>query len=193
MRANETRPTARAVAAGMARSFDFCTRHGAATLSMVGATAPQHRLPRCKTFGIPQRSRAGNRRVSDASTEARKVVKLSVLQKYGEARLPRYTSYPPSPEFTPSVDVDTYANWLSHLPRGAPASLYLHIPFCRSMCWYCGCHTTVTAKDQPIVEYLDLQRQRDQIGSPRRRRSPFMSTGCTSAAVPPPSLRQRIS
>jgi oxygen-independent coproporphyrinogen-3 oxidase len=96
--------------------------------------------------------------VSDASTEARKVVKLSVLQKYGEARLPRYTSYPPSPEFSPSVDVDTYANWLSHLPRGAPASLYLHIPFCRSMCWYCGCHTTVTAKDQPIVEYLNLLR-----------------------------------
>jgi len=147
----------------MARSFDFCTRHGAATLSMAGATAPQHRLPRCKTFGIPQRSRAGNRRVSDASTEARKVVKLSVLQKYGEARLPRYTSYPPSPEFTPSVDVDTYANWLSHLPRGAPASFYLHIPFCRSMCWYCGCHTTITAKDQPIVEYLDLLRSEIQM------------------------------
>jgi oxygen-independent coproporphyrinogen-3 oxidase len=83
-------------------------------------------------------------------------VQPSVLQRYGEARLPRYTSYPPSPEFSPTVGFDTYGDWLSRLPPDAPASLYLHVPFCRSMCWYCGCHTTVTAKDQPVVEYLDL-------------------------------------
>ncbi len=80
----------------------------------------------------------------------------SVLQKYGEARVPRYTSYSPSPEFSPSVGLDAYAGWLSHLPRDVPASLYVHIPFCRSMCWYCGCHTTITARDQPIADYLDL-------------------------------------
>lgn len=83
----------------------------------------------------------------------------SVLQKYGEARLPRYTSYPPSPEFSPTVGSDTYAAWLSSLPSAASASLYLHVPFCRSMCWYCGCHTTITAKDQPVIEYLDLLRK----------------------------------
>ncbi|RUU61951.1 oxygen-independent coproporphyrinogen III oxidase [Mesorhizobium sp. M2C.T.Ca.TU.009.01.2.1] len=83
----------------------------------------------------------------------------SALQKHGEARLPRYTSYPPSPEFSPTVGSDTYAAWLSGLPSAAPASLYLHVPFCRSMCWYCGCHTTITAKDQPVVEYLDLLRK----------------------------------
>lgn len=80
----------------------------------------------------------------------------SVLRKYGQARLPRYTSYPPSPEFSPSVGFDTYADWLSRLSPDSPASLYVHIPFCRSMCWYCGCHTTITARDQPVVEYLDL-------------------------------------
>ncbi|MBN9244650.1 MAG: oxygen-independent coproporphyrinogen III oxidase [Mesorhizobium sp.] len=83
----------------------------------------------------------------------------SVLQKYGEARLPRYTSYPPSPEFSPTVGFATYGDWLSRLPPDDPASLYLHVPFCRSMCWYCGCHTTITAKDQPVVEYLDLLRR----------------------------------
>jgi oxygen-independent coproporphyrinogen-3 oxidase len=82
----------------------------------------------------------------------------SVLQKYAEARLPRYTSYPPSPEFSPSLGADTYADWLSRLPPDPPVSLYLHIPFCRSMCWYCGCHTTITAKDQPIADYLALLR-----------------------------------
>lgn len=86
-------------------------------------------------------------------------MQLSVLQNYGEARLPRYTSYPPSPEFSPAVGFEIYGEWLSRLPRDTPSSLYLHVPFCRSMCWYCGCHTTITAKDQPVVEYLDLLRR----------------------------------
>jgi oxygen-independent coproporphyrinogen-3 oxidase len=38
-------------------------------------------------------------------------------------------------------------------------SLYLHIPFCRSMCWYCGCHTTITAHNEPIADYVGLLRQ----------------------------------
>lgn len=82
----------------------------------------------------------------------------SILRKYAEARLPRYTSYPSSPHFLPSVDADIYAGWLSNIPHSKSASLYLHVPFCRSMCWYCGCHTTITTKDQPIVDYLGLLR-----------------------------------
>lgn len=94
----------------------------------------------------------------------------SVLRKYGEARLPRYTSYPPSPQFTTAVDVGTYGDWLARLPADAPASLYLHIPFCRSMCWYCGCHTTITAKDQPIVDYLGLLRREIDLVAARLQR-----------------------
>jgi oxygen-independent coproporphyrinogen-3 oxidase len=82
----------------------------------------------------------------------------SILEKYGEARLPRYTSYPTAPRFSPAVGADTYSGWLSALPNGDPVSLYLHIPFCRVMCWYCGCHTTITARDQPVVDYLGLLR-----------------------------------
>ncbi len=83
----------------------------------------------------------------------------SILQKYGEARLPRYTSYPTAPHFSSSVGPAAYADWLSHLPGDEPVSLYLHIPFCRAMCWYCGCHTTITVRDQPIVDYLSMLRQ----------------------------------
>lgn len=82
----------------------------------------------------------------------------SLLHKYGVARLPRYTSYPTAPHFSPEINADTYDDWLSGLPAHEPVSLYLHVPFCRSMCWYCGCHTTITAKDQPIVDYLALLR-----------------------------------
>jgi len=85
-------------------------------------------------------------------------LQLPALQKYAQARLPRYTSYPPSPQFSSAIGADTYADWLWRLPTQSPISLYLHVPFCRSMCWYCGCHTTITAKDQPIVDYLAVLR-----------------------------------
>ncbi|KQZ99952.1 coproporphyrinogen III oxidase [Mesorhizobium sp. Root157] len=82
----------------------------------------------------------------------------SILQKYGEARLPRYTSYPTAPHFSPEIGPAIYADWLASLPGDEPVSLYLHIPFCRAMCWYCGCHTTITVRDQPIVDYLGMLR-----------------------------------
>lgn len=79
--------------------------------------------------------------------------------RYGDERLPRYTSYPPSPHFTAGVGAATYADWLRDLPAGAAASLYLHVPFCRAMCWYCGCHTSITRHDGPIADYVALLRR----------------------------------
>ena len=77
-----------------------------------------------------------------------------LLQTYGEARLPRYTSYPTAPLFSPQVDAATHAEWLAGLAADDTASLYFHVPFCRSMCWYCGCHTTIVARDEPIAAYM---------------------------------------
>lgn len=75
---------------------------------------------------------------------------------YGEERLPRYTSYPPSLHFSAEIGADRYASWLRSLPASTTASLYLHVPFCRSMCWYCGCHTSITRHNAPIADYIDL-------------------------------------
>ena len=82
----------------------------------------------------------------------------SLLHRYGEARLPRYTSYPTAPLFSPSVTAETHGEWLGQVNPADPASLYFHIPFCRSMCWYCGCHTTISARDEPIHAYLTALR-----------------------------------
>ena len=82
----------------------------------------------------------------------------TILEKYGEVRLPRYTSYPTAPRFSPAIGAGAYGDWLEQLPDNDPVSLYLHIPFCRSMCWYCGCHTTITRQDQPILDYLTVLR-----------------------------------
>jgi oxygen-independent coproporphyrinogen-3 oxidase len=67
--------------------------------------------------------------------------------------LPRYTSYPTAPHFSPAIGEADYRQWLRSTPVRQPASIYLHVPFCRSMCWYCGCHTSVTKRDDPIEIY----------------------------------------
>jgi oxygen-independent coproporphyrinogen-3 oxidase len=77
---------------------------------------------------------------------------------YGQERLPRYTSYPTAPHFSGVIGPDTYAEWLKAIPRNASASLYLHVPFCRSMCWYCGCHTSIARRDEPIADYAAALR-----------------------------------
>ncbi|MBA2919977.1 oxygen-independent coproporphyrinogen III oxidase [Sphingomonas sp. MAH-20] len=82
-------------------------------------------------------------------------MKPEILARYADRPLPRYTSYPTAPHFGADVDAAVYSDWLGTLPPGSAVSLYLHVPFCRSMCWYCGCHTTITARDEPIARYLD--------------------------------------
>ena len=88
---------------------------------------------------------------------------------YGQERLPRYTSYPTAPHFTAAVDSAAYATWLESIPQDATASLYLHIPFCRSMCWYCGCNTSVARHDGPIEAYLPAIRREIELVSRRVR------------------------
>jgi len=86
-------------------------------------------------------------------------MKDDLRSRYGEERLPRYTSYPTAPQFSDRIGHEAYAQWLASLQEGTTASLYLHVPFCRSMCWYCGCHTTITQRDAPIVDYLEILRR----------------------------------
>jgi oxygen-independent coproporphyrinogen-3 oxidase len=52
------------------------------------------------------------------------------------------------------VDAQTYAAWLAELPSGARLSLYAHIPYCASLCWYCGCCTKAVQRYEPVAEYL---------------------------------------
>ncbi len=78
-----------------------------------------------------------------------------LIEKYAKP-VPRYTSYPTAPHFNESVDTDTYRNWLGSLQQNQSLSLYVHIPFCDTLCWFCGCHTKHTLKYEPIREYLPV-------------------------------------
>ncbi len=79
-----------------------------------------------------------------------------IVLSHAARHLPRYTSYPTAPYFGPEVEAATYRDWLAALPPDRPFSLYLHVPFCRSLCWYCGCHTTATQRSEPVERYLDM-------------------------------------
>jgi oxygen-independent coproporphyrinogen III oxidase len=71
------------------------------------------------------------------------------------APVPRYTSYPTAPHFHGGVDADTYGGWLRDVRPDATLSLYLHIPYCDRLCWFCGCHTRHTLRYEPITRYLE--------------------------------------
>ena len=79
-------------------------------------------------------------------------MKTELLRRYGGA-VPRYTSYPTAPHFHEGVSAAVYRDWLAALPVETPVSLYLHVPFCARMCWYCGCHTKVVNRYEPIHDY----------------------------------------
>ncbi|WP_298258615.1 oxygen-independent coproporphyrinogen III oxidase [uncultured Litoreibacter sp.] len=80
------------------------------------------------------------------------------LRRYGlfSSRAPRYTSYPTAPHFNKNVGAETMANWLEQVPERAKVSLYIHIPFCRRLCWFCACRTQGTQTDAPLRGYLDM-------------------------------------
>ena len=76
------------------------------------------------------------------------------LLRHAAAPLPRYTSYPTAPHFG-TLDAETYAGWLRKAGADDALSLYVHVPFCHSLCWYCGCHTSVTRSAARIARYGD--------------------------------------
>lgn len=76
----------------------------------------------------------------------------TILERY-DRRVPRYTSYPTAPHFHAGVTADTYIGWLAAIGDAAPLSLYFHVPFCHEMCWYCGCHTKIVRRYEPVGGY----------------------------------------
>ncbi|HJR55683.1 MAG TPA: oxygen-independent coproporphyrinogen III oxidase [Rhizomicrobium sp.] len=80
------------------------------------------------------------------------------------ANVPRYTSYPTAPHFHGGIGDSTYRGWLADLDPATPLSLYAHIPFCDSLCWFCACHTTAVNNYTPVRNYCDdLLREIDRV------------------------------
>jgi oxygen-independent coproporphyrinogen III oxidase len=87
-----------------------------------------------------------------------------------ERPVPRYTSFPTAAEFDESVGPGDMAAALAALPVEAPVSLYLHIPYCHQICWYCGCNTGAANRSARLSAYLqrlgeELDLVADRLGA----------------------------
>jgi len=86
-----------------------------------------------------------------------------LIRKYG-GRGPRYTSYPTALQFSESFTASTYCDNASASNSAAlPLSLYIHIPFCHALCYYCGCNKIVTRNQARVERYLDCLHRETEL------------------------------
>ena len=71
-----------------------------------------------------------------------------------DARVPRYTSYPPVSALLPGEGALNHRRWLNAVPNGSGVSVYLHIPYCERLCWFCACRTQAKGSDAVVATYL---------------------------------------
>ena len=115
-----------------------------------------------------------------------------LLARYSQPG-PRYTSYPPAPHFSPAL---TETLWREELrrPSGRDLSLYFHLPFCDSLCYYCGCHMIATQKYSKASRYLDsLLREVDRVAgllAPGRKVRQMHWGGGTPTFLNPDDIRR---
>lgn len=91
---------------------------------------------------------------------------IALLRKYSQPG-PRYTSYPPAPHFSEEFGIGQWQQELIESQDASrPLSLYVHIPFCDTLCYYCGCNMVATQKYSKATEYLKiLKREIDDIAA----------------------------
>lgn len=80
-----------------------------------------------------------------------------------DAKVPRYTSYPTAPHFGNGVDSTQFGDWVSKITPGSQISLYVHVPFCRRLCWFCACRTQGTQSGSPVAAYVETLKAELQL------------------------------
>ena len=89
----------------------------------------------------------------------------AVLSHYPTA-VPRYTSYPTAPHFSQGVGAKVFNDLLDNLTADEPVSIYIHIPYCDKLCWFCGCNTKHTLKYAPVARYMNyLIKEIEMLGN----------------------------
>ncbi|RMH78898.1 MAG: oxygen-independent coproporphyrinogen III oxidase [Calditrichaeota bacterium] len=122
-------------------------------------------------------------------------VDLALLQKYSRPG-PRYTSYPTAPHFHEGFTETDFREEIvesNRLSPDVPLSLYFHFPFCRTLCYFCGCNMIITHNPARIERYLNyLKKEIDLIGGmihPDRRVVQLHWGGGTPSYLTPEQIR----
>ncbi|MCA3557751.1 MAG: coproporphyrinogen III oxidase, partial [Rhodobacter sp.] len=123
------------------------------------------------------------------------MLSYSQLARYGlfDARVPRYTSYPTVPHFGTMVGEAAFSEWIESIPAGSAISLYLHVPFCRRLCWFCACRTQGTQSIDPVIAYVQTLKQ--ELALLGQRLAPAITLarlhwgGGTPTMIPPDLIR----
>lgn len=123
---------------------------------------------------------------------------IQTLEALGlfDTRVPRYTSYPTAAAFTPEVGAAFQRSALGALDPGKPVSVYLHIPFCERLCFFCACHTQGTKTLSPVERYVEtLEAEIDLLRSvlPSGLRMGRMHWGGGTPTILPPALIERLN
>jgi oxygen-independent coproporphyrinogen-3 oxidase len=121
-------------------------------------------------------------------------VDLELVKKYNVPG-PRYTSYPPATHFTNEITPDAFIGHIrANNQTDRDLSLYFHLPFCYSLCWFCGCTTVITADQKKSGEYLNyLEREMDLMKpllNPKRKVLQLHFGGGTPTFLLPDEIRR---
>lgn len=121
-------------------------------------------------------------------------VDLDLVQKYNVAG-PRYTSYPPATKFTDALTWPELAEKIiENNKTERDLSLYFHIPFCETLCWFCGCTTVITlnhSQGQTYINYLEKEvAQMATLINPRRKVVQLHFGGGSPTFLSPDEIRR---
>ena len=118
---------------------------------------------------------------------------LELVRKYNVPG-PRYTSYPTAPQFTETIDRTALLDEIAvdNQADASPLSLYFHVPFCESLCWYCGCTTVITRRRSSAGEYVGWLEKELALTAPllnsARRVTQLHFGGGTPTFLPPAEI-----
>ncbi|MDP7320337.1 MAG: oxygen-independent coproporphyrinogen III oxidase [Bacteriovoracaceae bacterium] len=117
---------------------------------------------------------------------------LKVLRKL-DRPVPRYTSYPPVPHWNKKISSQS---WLSSIQKNNIASLYIHIPFCEQLCYYCGCFKKITKNKSIVNDYIQLIKAEWEIylkNNPRLKIQTIHIGGGTPSFLSPKALKDLLA
>ena len=120
---------------------------------------------------------------------------LSALGLF-DARVPRYTSYPTAAVFLPRIGATFQSEALAELDPLTPVSVYIHIPFCERLCWFCACHTQGTQTLAPVegyIETLEAELALLRLALPSGMRMGQLHWGGGTPTILPPALIHRLA